>query len=51
MYTINVLPEGPGGATGCGAPGRTITFKVGAQTMTTTAPWDIDELHALTLTP
>jgi len=38
MYTINVLPEGPGGSTGCGAPGRTITFKVGAQTMTTTAP-------------
>jgi len=51
MYTINVLPEGTGGAAGCGAPGRTITFKVGAQTMTTTAPWDIDELHALTLTP
>ena len=40
VYTINVLPEGPGGAVGCGAPGRVVSFQVGSQVMVSTVRWD-----------
>ncbi len=40
VYTINVLAEGPGGAAGCGALGRVVTFQVGFQVMVSTAKWD-----------
>jgi len=44
MYTINVFAEGPGGAPGCGAPGRLITFKIGSTAMNALAAWNIDQV-------
>lgn len=44
VYTIDVLAEGPGGAAGCGALGRIVTFQVGPQVMACTAVWDDSRL-------
>ncbi len=51
VYTINVFPDGPGGAPGCGAPGRTVQFKVGSQTMVPSFLWDNNRVQQRTLRP
>lgn len=51
MYRIDVLAEGPGGAAGCGAPGRTVTFQVASQVMAPTAAWDNNRQQELALSP
>jgi hypothetical protein len=51
VYSIHVLADGPGGATGCGAPGKDVTFWVGVQTMAPAAVWDNRQLWELALRP
>ncbi|MBU0490222.1 MAG: hypothetical protein KKA73_22650 [Chloroflexi bacterium] len=51
VYAISVLPDGPGGTPGCGAPGRVVTFYVGTQRMTPTAVWDNSQSWELPLNP
>jgi subtilisin-like proprotein convertase family protein len=51
VYTLNVKPDASGGKTGCGAPGRSVTFKIGAQAMNTSIGWDIDRVWYLPLAP
>ena len=51
VYTLNIQPDAPGGKLGCGAAGRSVTFKVGSQTMRTTIGWDIDRVRNAPLTP
>ncbi len=49
MYVVHVLADGPGGVPGCGAPDRTVNFRVGSQSMATTAVWDIRQVWKLAL--
>jgi hypothetical protein len=49
VYTVNVFAEAPAGRVGCGMPGRTVTFKVGSQTMRPTAVWDNSGVWELAL--
>ena len=52
VYVVDVFAEDtPGGNSGCGAPGRTVTFRVGSQPMATTAPWDNSQVWNLPLIP
>ncbi|MBN1148944.1 MAG: hypothetical protein JXA78_16910, partial [Anaerolineales bacterium] len=51
VYVVDVLADGWGGAAGCGAPGKTVTFKVGEQIMQITAAWDNRRLWNLDLYP
>jgi hypothetical protein len=51
VYTLNIQPNAPGGKAGCGAAGRSVTFRIGAQAMTTSIGWDIDRVWNLPLTP
>jgi hypothetical protein len=48
VYEIAVSADGPG-VGGCGAPGRTVTFQVGRETMATTALWSNDWTHEFIL--
>ncbi len=51
VYSIHVLADGPGGATGCGAPDKVVMFQVGSQTMAPAAVWDDKQLWELPLRP
>jgi subtilisin-like proprotein convertase family protein len=51
VYTLNIQPDAPGGKLGCGAAGRSVTFKIGSQAMSTTVGWDIDRVRNLPLAP
>ena len=51
VYSVHVLADGPGGAAGCGAPGRTVTFQVGSRVYAPTAAWDNRRLWELPLHP
>jgi hypothetical protein len=48
VYAVNVLAQA-GGPAGCGAPGRQVRFKLGAQLLTPTALWDDSRLHRVPL--
>jgi hypothetical protein len=49
VYSINVFADGPGGFNGCGAPGRSVTFKVSTRAMSTSHAWDNSRLWQLPL--
>lgn len=49
VYSINVLADGPGGAQGCGALGRVVSFKVGMQLMWAGHQWNNDQVWSLPL--
>jgi hypothetical protein len=51
VYSINVFADGPGGAPGCGAPGREVTFEIGSQVMEPTVTWDNSRVWELALSP
>jgi hypothetical protein len=51
VYTLNIQPDAPGGKLGCGATGRSVTFKIGSQAMSTTIGWDIDRVRDVPLAP
>jgi hypothetical protein len=51
VYVVDVVGEDSGRWVGCGAPGRTIRFRVGTRHMATTAVWDIRQLWQLALSP
>jgi subtilisin-like proprotein convertase family protein len=51
VYSIHVLADGPGGATGCGALGEVTMFRVGSQVMAPAAVWDDRQLWELPLQP
>jgi hypothetical protein len=44
VYAIDILAEDWDRASGCGAPGRWITFEVGGQPMATDAVWNNDQV-------
>ena len=44
VYSVNVNADGPGGAIGCGAPGRSIIFSVNGQTMLPLVAWNNDQI-------
>ncbi|MGB0384928.1 MAG: FG-GAP repeat domain-containing protein [Ardenticatenaceae bacterium] len=44
VYAINVWSEAQ--KAGCGAPGRTVTFQIGTQPMSTTATWDNSQVSS-----
>jgi len=50
-YVVDVPAEDWGDDAGCGAPGRRVSFQVGPCTMFTTAEWDNNRLHELSLSP
>jgi len=50
-YTVDVLAEGLGGAEGCGALGRRVTFEVGSQIMEPNVGWDNSQAWELPLRP
>ena len=50
VYAVDVQPDWEG-ASGCGAPGRRVSFRAGSQTMTPTAAWDNRRLQELALRP
>jgi len=47
VYTLNVYSDGQ--QSGCGQPGRSVTFKVGARTMATIGRWDNTRVQQLAL--
>jgi subtilisin-like proprotein convertase family protein len=49
VYAIHVLANGAGQASGCSQLGQLISFQVGSQMVTTTAPWDNRQLWHLPL--
>jgi hypothetical protein len=49
VHTVSVFAEAPAGRVGCGMLGRTVTFKVGSQTMRPTAVWDNSGVWKLAL--
>jgi hypothetical protein len=49
IYVVDVPAEEPGYAAGCGALGRSITFEVGEQQLSTTVPWNNEQPQELTL--
>ena len=51
VYTLNIQPDASGGKAGCGAAGRSVTFKIGSQTISNSIGWDIDRVWNLPLTP
>jgi hypothetical protein len=51
VYSVNVFADGPGGAAGCGAPGRDVRFQVDSQVMEPAAAWDNGRVWELTLSP
>ncbi len=51
VYSINVFADGPGNASGCGAPGKQIKFQVGGLDMAPPAAWSNDQLWELALRP
>jgi len=48
VYTLNVETDGLN-TPACGAPGRTVSFQVGGETMLTTTPWNNDQVWELDL--
>jgi hypothetical protein len=50
VYAINVLAE-EGGSSGCGAPGRMVTFQVGPQMTSPTVAWNDNRLWEVALRP
>jgi hypothetical protein len=48
VYTLNVETDGLN-TPSCGAPGRTVSFQVGGETMLTTTPWNNDQVWELDL--
>jgi hypothetical protein len=50
VYAIDVFADGNDHA-GCGAPGRTLRFQIGAQQFTPNATWNNNQLQMLTLKP
>jgi len=42
VYSLNVVAAGPSGMIGCGAPRRTVTFRVNNQPMSPHATWNND---------
>ena len=44
VYSVNVFADGPGGASGCGMPGRYITFAVNGQSMLPRVEWNNDQV-------
>lgn len=51
VYIVHVLADGPGRATGCGAPGRKVVFRVDGQAMIPTRPWNNNRLYEVALSP
>jgi hypothetical protein len=51
VYVVDVLAADLGDAAGCGAPGREVSFQVGAQAMVPTAVWSNSQLWELALSP
>ena len=51
IYSINVFADGPGGFSGCGSQGDSVTFKVGSRTMAPSAVWNNHRLWELSLSP
>jgi hypothetical protein len=51
VYSIHVSADGPGGAAGCGEPGRYVIFKVGSRLMSPAPVWDNNRLWELALRP
>jgi hypothetical protein len=51
VYSIHVFADVPGGTTGCGTPGRYVTFKVGSQAYAPAAAWNNRRLWELALRP
>jgi hypothetical protein len=49
VYTLNVFADGPGGAAGCGVPGRAVMFKVGDRSMSPVVAWDNNQLREVSL--
>jgi hypothetical protein len=49
IYVLDVPAEEPGFSTGCGAPGRNVTFEVGEQSLPVEVSWDNDRPLELTL--
>jgi hypothetical protein len=49
VYVVDVAARDDGALNGCGAPGRTVTFTIGEETLATTADWDNNDVHALAL--
>ena len=47
VYMVNVWSEGQ--KAGCGADGQTVSFEIGSQRMSTTAPWDNTQVRNLPL--
>lgn len=51
IYALEVSADEAGFSEGCGRTDRTVTFQVGDTPMATTATWDSQQAHALTLQP
>lgn len=51
MYAINVLADGAGVATGCGAPGRTVAFQVGGTALPVFIEWNTERVWHVLLSP
>jgi hypothetical protein len=51
VYVVDVSADDLGSTTGCGAPGRWITFQVANQHMASGAAWDNTRVYELALSP
>jgi len=49
VYVVDVLADDGGAATGCGVPGRSVDFRVGAQTFAVGVPWNNNRPRLVTL--